>query len=231
MSLPRTAAVMKKLVLAKCERRGLPRADFSALPMQGKIIVGAPSSSQRVKPEDQETWARALSRFRADKDEFFRNSRDSPLPHDEASSFQGLKYFDPDPSFRFEAKLLRYPNPEGVMVATSKGSRQLFNRVGYFDLAVGGGPLRIYAYQSAEREDPNIFVPFRDLTSGKESYGAARYLDLPVEHDDEYPVDFNYAYNPYCAYSEDFVCPLPPQENWLKVPIRAGEKKYHDQSP
>ena len=181
-----------------------------------------------MKQDDLETWARALSRFRAEKDDFFRTSHSSPVSYSEAAEFPGLNYFDPDPSLRFEAKLQRYANPESVMVATSKGSRQLFNRVGYFDLTIAGSPVRTHAYQSAERDDPNLFVPFRDATSGKESYGAARYLDLPVEHNDEYVVDFNYAYNPYCAYSEDYVCPLPPQENWLKVPIQAGEKKYHD---
>ena len=177
---------------------------------------------------DEETWARALSRFRAQKDEYFKAGRGSPLPPSDASAFQGLKYFDPDPKYRLEARLQRSSNYEAVMVATSKGTRQLFNRVGHFDLTVYGTPVRIQAYQSAERDDPSLFIPFRDATSGKESYGAARYLDLQVEHNDEYAVDFNYAYNPYCAYSEDFVCPLPPQENWLQVPIRAGEKKYHD---
>jgi len=177
---------------------------------------------------DEETWARALSRFRAQKDEYFMAGRGSPLPPGEASVFHGLKYFDPDPGYRLEAKLQRYTSPEAVMVATSKGTRQLFNRVGYFDLTVYGEPVLIQAYQSAERDDPALFIPFRDATSGKESYGAARYLDLHVEHNDEYAVDFNYAYNPYCAYSEDYVCPLPPQENWLQVPIRAGEKKYHE---
>jgi uncharacterized protein len=180
-----------------------------------------------MKPEDRETWERALVRFRTEKDHFFRTSHGSPL-HGGVEGFQGLSYFDPDPSFRFEAKLQRYANPEAVMVATSKGTRRLFNRVGYFDLNIAGAQVRISAYQSAERDDPNLFLPFRDTTSGNESYGAARYLDLPVEHHDEYVVDFNYAYNPYCAYSEDYVCPLPPQENWLEVPISAGEKKYHD---
>jgi uncharacterized protein (DUF1684 family) len=181
-----------------------------------------------MKKEDEETWNRALLRFRAEKDEYFRAGRGSPLPPGEAAVFGGLKYFDPDSSFRFEAILQRDPNPETVMVATSKGSRQLFNRVGHFDLTIEEKPVRLQAYQSAERDDPSLFIPFRDATSGKDSYGAARYLDLPVEHDDEYALDFNYAYNPYCAYSEDYVCPLPPQENWLPVPIRAGEKKYHD---
>jgi len=180
-----------------------------------------------MMPEDLETWGRALARFRADKDLFFRSSHDSPL-HGGVGGFRGLNYFDPDPSFRFETKFERYDASEGVMVATSKGTRQLFNRVGYFDLNIAGAMVRINAYQSAERDDQNLFLPFRDATSGKESYGAARYLDLEVEHNDEYVVDFNYAYNPYCAYSDDYVCPLPPQENWLSVQIRAGEKKYHD---
>ena len=176
-------------------------------------------------PEDQETWGRALARFRAEKDTFLRTSFDSPL-HGDVGGFHGLNYFDPDPSFRFEAKLQRHANTNAFMLATSKGTRQLFNRVGYFDLDIAGARVRINAYQSAGRDDPNLFLPFRDGTSGTESYGAARYIDLEVEPDDEYVVDFNYAYNPYCAYSEDYVCPLPPQENWLKVQIRAGEKKY-----
>ena len=71
-----------------------------------------------------------------------------------------------------------------------------------------------------------LFVPFRDATSGKESYGAARYLDLEDEPSGEYVLDFNLAYNPYCAYSDDYVCPFPPKENWLTAPVRAGEKAF-----
>ena len=178
--------------------------------------------------QDTETWERALVRFRQDKDEFFRGGDDSPLPLDERTAFGGLKYFEPDPSLRIEAKLHRYPEPEGVMISTSTGTRQLYNRVGYFELTVDESQVRLNAYQSAEREDRSLFIPFRDATSGKESYGSARYMDMEVEHDEQYVVDFNFAYNPYCAYSEDYVCPLPPRENWLKVPIRAGEKKYHE---
>lgn len=178
--------------------------------------------------DEIETWKRALQRFRKEKDDYFREDHDAPLPHEERKTFGGLKYFDPDPAFRFNLKLQRYPNTEAVVLTTSKGTRQLFNRVGQFDVTILGTDFRVQAYQSAERDDPNLFIPFRDSTSGKESYGSARYLDLKVEHDDEYALDFNYVYNPYCAYSEDYVCPLPPAENWLSVSISAGEKKYHD---
>ncbi len=183
-----------------------------------------------MKPEDAETWRRAIARFRERKDEFFRTGHDSPLGQGGQSGFTGLKYFEPDPAFRFETELNRNQVPESLIMTTSKGTRQLFNKIGYFELPMGGQTARLNAYQSAEREDPSIFVPFRDATSGNESYGAARYLDLEVEHDDNYAVDFNLAYNPYCAYSDDYVCPLPPRENWLSVPIRAGEKKYHDKA-
>ena len=181
-----------------------------------------------VKPEDEVHWKRALLALRKEKDEFYQTGHNSPLPEVGRQGFRGLKYFEPNPIFRFETKLHRYQDPEGVMMTTSKGTRQLFNKVGYFELTVDGQALRLHAYQSAERDDPSIFVPFRDGTSGKESYGAARYLDLKVEHDDDYAVDFNYAYNPYCAYNERYVCPLPPTENWLRVAIPAGEKGYSD---
>ena len=181
-----------------------------------------------MRPEDEATWRRALARFREEKDEYFRTSIDSPLSPGEASSFGGLRYFEADPSLRFEVKLQRYPDPQGLMLGTSKGTRQLFNKVGHFDFEIGSKPARIYAYQTAAHDDPHLFLPFRDATSGTESYGAARYIDLEVEHDDEYALDFNYAYNPHCAYSDEYVCPLPPRENWLSVPVRAGEKKYRN---
>jgi len=179
-------------------------------------------------PDEVETWKRALLRFRAQKDEFMRLGHDSPFAHFGQQGFQGLKYFEPDPSFRFEAKLQRYRAEASVMMTTSMGTRQLFNRVGRFDLVVGGQPVPLQAYQPADRDDPSLFIPFKDPTSGSETYGAGRYLEMRVEHDDEYLVDFNYAYNPYCAYGEGFVCPLPPAENFLKVAIRAGEKKYRE---
>jgi uncharacterized protein (DUF1684 family) len=179
-----------------------------------------------MTPEEQETWKRALLRFRKEKDDWMRDDHDSPLPHADRAGFKGLNYFDPEPSLRFETKLLRHLNTDSVIMTTSKGTRQLFNRVGHFELDIGGQKVQLRAYQSAERDDLSLFIPFKDGTSGNETYGAARYLDLKVEHNDEYAVDFNYAYNPYCAYSEDYVCPLPPPENWLKVLIRAGEKKY-----
>jgi uncharacterized protein len=179
-----------------------------------------------LQPDEVETWKRALLRFREQKDEFMSYGHDSPFSHSDQTAFKGLSYFEPDPAFRFPTKLLRRPTEASVMMTTSEGTRQLFNKVGRFDLVFEGKPVQLQAYQSAEREDLSIFVPFKDSTSGNETYGAARYLDMKVQHDDNYLVDFNYAYNPYCAYREGYACPLPPAENWMKVAIRAGERRY-----
>ena len=182
-------------------------------------------ASKFMRPEDVETWKRALQRFREQKDEFLRDDHESPF---HGLEFAGLKYFEPDQRFRFDTELHRSTGSKSVVMSTSKGTRQLFNTVGSFELQIEGKAVRVAAYQPAERDAPTIFIPFRDATSGAESYGAARYIDLEVEHDDRYAVDFNYAYNPYCAYSDSYICPLPPRENWLTVAIRAGEKMYHD---
>ncbi len=173
-------------------------------------------------------WKNRLQEFRKAKDDFFTTSHDSPLTHDVRHSFRGLKYFPPEMKYRVEARLHKYTNPEKVTMTTSKGTRQQFYRIGYFDIDIQENSVKFQAYKSAAREDNELFVPFRDGTSGKESYGAARYLDLEVTPDENYVIDFNYAYNPYCAYSNDYVCPLPPRENWVEVGIRAGEMKYHD---
>ena len=171
------------------------------------------------------SFAKSVENGRKEKDSFYKFSDDSPIP--ERESFAGLKYFPSDEKYRMKLKLQRYPNPEIVTMVTSKGTQQRFYRVGYFEFEIDGKKARLQAYRSAERADEHLFIPFRDKTSGKESYGAARYIDLDLTQDDNYVLDFNTAYNPYCAYSDDYVCPLPPRENSLDVEIRAGEKKYH----
>ncbi len=171
-------------------------------------------------------WTRRVQDFRKSKDEFFTTSHESPLAHSKGGSFKGLRYFSSDRKYEFHAKLQKYDNPEKVTLTTSNGTSQLFYRVGYFELEIDGKIASIHAYKSAARESNDLFIPFRDGTSGRESYGAARYLDIEESSDQNYVIDFNYAYNPYCAYSSDYICPLPPRENWLEVRILAGEMSY-----
>jgi uncharacterized protein (DUF1684 family) len=176
-------------------------------------------------------YGRDLQLQRREKDYYFQSDPDSPIPAAIRGRFTGLEYFAPDLKYRVRVGLTKLPTPEAVTLATSKGIPRPMVRYGYFEFELDGANQRLYAYKSAPQpghhhEDASLFIPFRDATSGKESYGAARYLDIEESPSGEHVLDFNLAYNPYCAYSDDYVCPFPPRENWLTVPIRAGEKTF-----
>ena len=165
---------------------------------------------------------------RAEIDKFFKLAHESPIPHEARETFAGLDYFPYDAAYRVQARLSRHGSQDTISLETSKGQNETFLKYGSLKFEINGQPLVLQAYKSTHQhqEQETLFIPFRDKTSGKESYGAARYLDIPERHDDIYKIDFNVAYNPYCAYSDAYICPFPPRENWLDVDIRAGEKTY-----
>jgi len=178
-----------------------------------------------------EGYVKEIEATRREKDFFFKEDAESPIPHVLRHNLEGLAYFPPDPKYRVRAKLIKDPNPQRVVLATSKGVPREMIRYGVFECEIDGTKQRLAAFKSVPQvghhhADESLFVPFRDATSGKETYGASRYLDIEEPPTDEYVIDFNLAYNPYCAYSDDYVCPFPPRENWLSVPIRAGEKNF-----
>jgi hypothetical protein len=139
--------------------------------------------------------------------------------------FHGLVHFAPDPRFAVNARLVRRATPETVELPTMIGLQKRFVRLGELRFEVGGQAVALTAFQIPGV--PSLFVPFRDATSGKASYGAGRYLDLELPPSgDTVLVDFNRAYSPLCSYSPAFNCPIPPAENQLAVAILAGEKTY-----
>ncbi|MFY9614543.1 MAG: DUF1684 domain-containing protein [Candidatus Dormiibacterota bacterium] len=165
-----------------------------------------------------------LEEFRKEKDEFFRTDHHSPLPHELTHHFEGLQYF-PENSDLMVVSELEPPAERGkVTMETSTGESQVYDRAGVVRFEVDGQPAEVTLYQPAGED--RLFLPFRDALSGKETYGAGRYLDIAPPHNGHVVVDFNYAYNPSCAYNPEVSCPLPPRENWLQVPIRAGEKDF-----
>ena len=164
-----------------------------------------------------------LKRFRAEKDGVFARDPHSPLTDDQRRNFQGLEYFDENPQLVIHAGIDRQVDPEEVRMGTSSGEEQVYHRYGLVRFRVDEQPAQLTLYSSEDSAE--LFVPFRDATSGHETYGAGRYLEVEA-HDDHVTIDFNYAYNPNCAYEASWSCPLPPTENWLKVPIRAGEKTF-----
>ncbi len=164
-----------------------------------------------------------LNRFRKQKDEFFARDPHSPLTDEQKRNFTGLRYFPTNPALRFEVPIERLTRPLRATLQTSTGKQQEFRNIGRIRFAVNGAEAVLQVYENNE----GLFLPFVDATAPDESYGAGRYLE-PHGHGDHLHVDFNLAYNPYCAYNDQWSCPLPPKENRIAVRIEAGESKFHD---
>lgn len=163
----------------------------------------------------------SLSRFRRAKDDFYRNGPQSPIP--DRTTFAGLDYYAEAPDLRFQADLTP-ADGSSIAVQTSDGQERLYTREAEVKLQVADTEVTLVLYGTGH--GAGYFLPFRDATSGTETYGAGRYLDIDAPAHGTVTIDFNLAYNPYCAYNDAYSCPLPPAENWLQVPIRAGEKSY-----
>ena len=178
----------------------------------------------QAQPADYRTWVKSQ---RLSKDSYLKRSPQSPIPDAERAAFGGLHYYPVDPALRFEYLRLG-PLPEGseeeIHVQTSDGRVRHGRRAGAFDFTVAGVGCQLVALQLVDSAGDELFVPFRDATNGDETYEAGRYLDLAPQDDGTYDLDFNLAYAPFCAYSPDYSCPLPPRENWLSVRIAAGER-------
>ena len=164
-----------------------------------------------------------LQEFRANKDDFFASHPQSPLTSEQKRGFLGLDYFDEDSDLQLEVAVEKFPEQKEVVIQTSTGQTQAYTRYGKFKFAVNGQDAELTLYAS----DHGYFLPFADSLAGEETYPAGRYLEPDPLPGDRFLVDFNLAYNPYCAYNEMWSCPLTPPENRLKVPIRAGEKMFH----
>lgn len=170
-------------------------------------------------------WREELEDQRREKDEAFGHSPDSPIPAWERRTFKGLSYFPPDARYRIEARLVE-EKPQRLAIQRSAGDVVHYTRLGHFALHLPTGDVKLALYES----DGHAFLPFRDKTSGKQTYGAGRYLDPPELAPGRYLLDFNQAYNPFCAYNEAYSCPFPPPENWLQVAVEAGEKTFHSEA-
>lgn len=180
--------------------------------------------------QDQSTYIKQIQDERAEKDRFMRNSSESPFVLDTTLTYTGLKYYSPDVRYKITATLTPIETRKAVVLATSDGKEERYLEFAYaeFDLDGYHNKLLILELMAMGPMKGKLFLAFGDETSGAETYGAGRYLDITkTPGSNTIILDFNQAYNPYCAYSNSFSCPLPPPENLLRVAIRAGEKTYH----
>ncbi len=172
--------------------------------------------------------------FRAGRDKEFRNKEESPLKEEDFSIFKNLNYFPVDKKFRVEADFSKTSDEKYFQMPTSSGKTKKFVKFGVLKFKLGGKDYSLNAYQTdaetllkfPEYADL-LFIPFKDATGGKATYGGGRYIDIKTPSSAKVILDFNLAYNPNCAYgSERYSCPIPPKENFIQAEIKAGEKSY-----
>jgi uncharacterized protein (DUF1684 family) len=165
-----------------------------------------------------------LERFRREKDEFFRTSPYSPLTEYQQALFTGLRYFPANPLLDLVVEVEEFPEESTIQIQTSTGDVRTYERFGLVRFQVDGVEAALTLYHNED----GFFLPFVDALAGAETYGAGRYLEPERRPDGKFRVDFNLAYNPYCAYNDRWSCPITPAENRIKVPIRAGEMTFED---
>jgi uncharacterized protein (DUF1684 family) len=182
----------------------------------------------------------ALTAFRNGRDELFRTHPQSPIPQPDRTAFGGLSYFDHDPAFRVITRLEPVEDPAEIVIETGGPDGAIHYRTAGRVAIELGGQARSLTVFWLVGYGGGLFLPFRDATSGKETYGGGRYLLDTIKNtyglaldisagSSEITLDFNYAYNPSCAYDALWACPLAPRDNWLDVPVTSGEKIFlHD---
>jgi uncharacterized protein (DUF1684 family) len=189
------------------------------------VIIWYTASSGRGDAE----YAEQVKKARQEKDDFMKSGDGSPFKNS-AEPFTGLKYFDPNTKFRIVADLEPVENKEVVVLKTSDDKEQRYIQYARAKFTIDDTPCSLLILEVIDNGPfkGTLFLAFADQSSAMETYGAGRYLDVKkTPGASSITLDFNEAYNPYCAYNDSFSCPFPPKENLLNVLIAAGEKNYH----
>ena len=174
-------------------------------------------SSQVIDSE----YTKSIQNLRSDKDSYLKKDTASPI--EDKVKFTGLKYFEVNQAFKITGKIDRVTSGQTINIAMSGGEVEEYEAYGNIKFEIEGVKCALKIFKTPEG---NLFLPFKDLTSNKETYGAGRYLDFGVNDvkDNQITIDFNKAYHPYCAYNQTFTCPVPPADNTLNVAVKVGEK-------
>ncbi|MEO8516217.1 MAG: DUF1684 domain-containing protein, partial [Flavobacterium sp.] len=163
----------------------------------------------------------------------YANPKESPLEEEDLKQFKGLDFFPINEKFIVKAQFIRTEKEKNFEMKTTGTRTPVYVKYGELHFKIDGKAFQLNLYQSIDLTkqkgyEDYLFLPFSDLTCGKESYLGGRYIDMRIPNSNEVIIDFNKAYNPYCAYNHKYSCPLVPLENNLKIEIKAGVKKFHD---
>jgi uncharacterized protein (DUF1684 family) len=180
---------------------------------------------------EQEAIIADIQQQRTEKDEWMKSEENSPLPEEDKANFAGLQYYPVDLSLRFEGSITRYDSVIPDTIIGTKGDLRPSVKYGYFPFTYRGKEYKLEVYKIL-RESPEyakyLFLGFNDASSGHETYGGGRYIDMTENEENFYLVDFNLAYNPYCAYNPRYSCAIPPAANRLPFKVTAGEKIFKE---
>jgi uncharacterized protein len=193
------------------------------------VLAGACTSCTSGPPPPDDTKVlQSIEEWRADRERLFRDGPDSPIPASRKATLLPIQYYGVDPAFIVPAELKLSDQRPVFEMPTSTGTQRRYQLVGTLEFRLQGQPMSLGAFVPDGEAISTLFVPFMDLTSDSEineTYPAGRYLDVEPTSTGIYSIDFNRAYNPYCAYNNAYECPYPPPSNRLKIAVRVGEKK------
>lgn len=183
------------------------------------------------KKEIFDDYAASIKEFQYEMNKSFADKEESPLTNVDIENFKSLDFFPIDSTYRVHAQLVLEENPIYFEMSTTTDRKQMYKTFGTAKFKLDGRDLKLHIYQNQELiKDPkyknHLFIPFTDKTNSIESYGGGRYIDLEVPEGNTIIIDFNTAYNPYCAYNHKYSCPIPPRENDLDIAIKAGVKDF-----
>lgn len=181
-----------------------------------------------MSPQEQEDWEIALVEMRITKNEEFADPARTPLPKEALADFEGLDYYYPVPGLRYRTSLLAAASSDTVLLTKRRGQQVPYRTRGRVRFRHDGKTYELKVFGPVDASEGDyLWLPFSDATTGHETYGGGRYLDLEADAEGMVDLDFNYAYNPLCDYNPDrFNCTLPPAENTLPFAVEAGEKSY-----
>ena len=198
---------------------------FSTIIYIGIVVALLFMGFSLIMSNIKDSYNEKVKDYRKQKDDYFKSSAGSPI--NDKGSFEGLNYFEPDKKYQVKADISLLDDTIPLTMHRSDGKKDSYIRFALATFILEGKEYSLVLLQHENEQEPNVlFLPFADKTNGETSYGGGRYIDLKYKNTPKITIDFNFAYNPYCAYNYKYSCPIPPKENYLDVTILAGEKAY-----
>ena len=193
------------------------------------VIILAAVVYAMTGSESPEQYRKRIEEERDRQFKFLKYNGESPLTDEQKNALDSLDFYPVDPSYKVRARLLPVEKKVMIQIPMTDGTLEYYIKEAIAEFELQGSTHRLLLLQAKDEPDPrNYFLAFADDTSGEETYGGGRFLDVRRDGQNSITIDFNLVYNPYCTYNPDFACPIPPKENLLKIPVRAGEKNYKE---